>query len=173
LGAVGVAALAEVDGAGGSPPTAERDESVRATLGAAVTVRVSRGDDDSVRVSVSTGAGDQRTKELGDTSRSKVSAAVTELLEASGFAAVAAPTVRSGTPAGGATATRSPPPAAGASAATTPASDQVLLKDGTTIRGHVSKQSPGTFVTIEMADGAHTIPWERVKEVIVAPQFGF
>jgi prefoldin subunit 5 len=50
------------------------------------------------------------------------------------------------------------------------ATDQVVFRDGTMIRGRVVKQTPGTFVTIETADGAqHTIPWDRVKEVVVAP----
>jgi hypothetical protein len=49
------------------------------------------------------------------------------------------------------------------------ATDGVTLKDGTAIFGRVVKQTPGTFVTIETADGTqHTIPWDRVKEVVVA-----
>jgi hypothetical protein len=57
----------------------------------------------------------------------------------------------------------------GTPAQTPVATDQVALRDGTIIRGRVVKQTL-TFVTIETAEGAqHTIPWDRVKEVIVAP----
>jgi prefoldin subunit 5 len=57
----------------------------------------------------------------------------------------------------------------GTPAQTPVATDQLALRDGTTIRGRVVKQTL-TFVTIETAEGAqHTIPWDRVKEVVVAP----
>ncbi len=56
------------------------------------------------------------------------------------------------------------------SAPTATTGDQVILKDGTTMRGRVVKQAPGTFVMIEAADGTQrTIPWDRVREVVVAP----
>ena len=58
----------------------------------------------------------------------------------------------------------------GPSAQTPAMSDQVVLRSGTTIRGHVIKQTPGTFVTIETPDGTQrTIAWDRVSEVVVGP----
>jgi hypothetical protein len=152
--------------------TAQLDDSVRAALGAAVTVRVSPGADDSVRVSVATGAGAEKTKTIPanpDEMVSKVSAAVAELLERCGFArkgASAPVAIDDGLDA----ETPIAAAAKGAPLSTAAANDQVLLKDGTTIRGRVVKQAPGTFVTIETADGAQrTIPWDRVREVVVAP----
>ena len=91
----------------------------------------------------------------------KVSAALATLLEKNGFPA-ATPHAPIGRP------TSMPP---GGSATTTAVGgDQLLLKDGTTIRGRIVQQTPGTFVTIETADGTQrTIPWDRVKEVVVGP----
>ena len=179
-----------------APSTAQLDEGVRAALKAAVTVRVSRATDDSVRVSVM-GAWPvtEKTKSLQaspDEMAAKVSAAVAELLEKDGFQASVPSATRRASATGGTTlVAQSTPPAnpAGkgtsgpgviddgfgaapqrAAPAATPA-DQVLLKDGTAIRGRVIKQDPGTFVTIETAEGAQrTIPWERVKEVVVVPK---
>ena len=44
----------------------------------------------------------------------------------------------------------------------------VTLKDGTVLQGRILKQVPGTFVTIELADGTQrTLAWDRVSEVVV------
>jgi hypothetical protein len=52
-----------------------------------------------------------------------------------------------------------------------PLTDAVFLKGGATVRGKVVKQDPGTFVTVETADGfQHTFPWERVNEVTIVPR---
>lgn len=129
-----------------------------------------------------------------DETSSKVAAAIAELLEKDGFAVGASGTPRRTVPTGGTASSAvptpgtnpyargtssntaiddgfGPPPPRGASVAAGPPGDQVLLKDGTTMRGRVVKQEPGTFVTLETADGAqHTVPWERVREVVVAPK---
>jgi hypothetical protein len=175
LGAVPASMLTETTRAEGlrlpeGASTAQFDEKIRATLGAAVTVRVSQGVDDSIRVGVSTGA--EKTKTIPanpDEMASTVSVAIGELLEGCGFD-------RKGTaaPAAADDGLDVEPPIAPAetrgSASTATANDQVILKDGTTIRGRMVEQAPGTFVTIEAADGTQrTIPWDRVREVVVAP----
>jgi hypothetical protein len=177
LGAVSAGTLAQTTTAEGlrlpeGASTAQFDEKVRAALGAAVTVRISTGVDDSIRVGVGTGVGAENTKTIPanpDEMASNVSAALGELLERCGFArkgAAAPAVVDDGFDDG-------PPTAPGekrGSAPTATGSDQVVLKDGTTIRGRVVKQAPGTFVMIETADGTQrTIPWDRVREVVVAP----
>jgi hypothetical protein len=71
--------------------------------------------------------------------------------------------------------TPAPPPAPSASSSSSPASapppgqDAVVLKDGTRITGQVIEQRPGKFVTIKAADGAHTLAWDVVQEVIGGP----
>ncbi len=205
LGAVPTRTLADATRAEGlrlpeGASTGQLDEKVRAALGAAVTVRVSSSEDDSLRVSVGTGAGAEKAKTLlatPDEMASNVSAAIGELLERCGFSAAPSSTARSATaPTSPRTAPPSTPPTSGArtgasapvlddgldaeapsptaqrgtSGPTAAANDQVLLKDGTKIRGRVIKQAPGTFVMIETADGTQrTVPWDRVTEVVVAP----
>jgi hypothetical protein len=44
--------------------------------------------------------------------------------------------------------------------------DTVFLKDGSTIKGHILKQSPGSFVTIKSAAGEMTIAWDQVDRVV-------
>ena len=179
LGAVPPGTLAQTTTAEGlrlpeGASTAQFDEKIQAAVRAAVTIRVSPGVDDSVRVGVGTGAGAEKTETIQanpDEMASKVSAAIGELLERSGFSAGSSSTAWSATaPIAPATAMQSTPPTTGTSAATATANDQVVLKDGTTIRGRVVKQAPGTFVMIETADGTQrTIPWDRVREVVVGP----
>lgn len=46
--------------------------------------------------------------------------------------------------------------------------DTVFLRDGSTIHGHVLKQSPGSFVVIRSAARELTIAWDQVQRVAVA-----
>jgi hypothetical protein len=46
--------------------------------------------------------------------------------------------------------------------------DTVFLKDGSTIKGHIVKQSYGSFVTIQSAAGVMTITWDQVDRVVAA-----
>lgn len=48
--------------------------------------------------------------------------------------------------------------------------DEVVLRDGTMIRGQVIREEPGRFVTIETADRRRrTLAWEAIHEVNTAP----
>jgi hypothetical protein len=59
-----------------------------------------------------------------------------------------------------------PTPAPAASAGS--GVDTVFLKDGSTIKGHIVKQSYGSFVTIQSAAGVMTIQWDQVDRVVAA-----
>lgn len=46
------------------------------------------------------------------------------------------------------------------------AQDQVDLLDGTTLQGHVTQQTPGSFVVIQTDDGRiQSIPWSQIRRV--------
>ena len=166
---------------------AQRLEDARAALEADAVIAIAKGTSlgagqKTVTVAAFTsGAGSKvsprlvqgRPQEL----ESKVPAAVGELLDRPD---VGARRAASPSPAGREAVETAPAPSPAAPAAAAAPSvaapsvssgaDQVILKDGTAVRGRVTKHEPGSYVTIETADGAQrTLAWDRVGEVVVGP----